>query len=44
MRYIELVKRLGRSKYFIAGHLTNEEIYYLRKEGYRVVVKEKLVA
>ena len=43
MRYIELVKRAGGCKLLIVGHLTNEEIYYLRQDGYRVMTKEKLV-
>lgn len=44
MRYIELVKRLDGRNLIIVGHLTNEEIYYLKAEGYRVVTKEKLAA
>lgn len=44
MRYIELVKRLDGRKLLIVGHLTNEEIYYLWAEGYRVMTKEQLVA
>ena len=42
MRYVELVKRVDGRKLIIAGHFTNEEIYYLRREGYRAVVKEKI--
>lgn len=44
MRYIELFKSVDGRKLLIVGHLTNEEIYYLKQEGYRVAVKEKLVA
>lgn len=44
MRYIELVKRLDGRNLIIVGHLTNEGIYYLKAEGYRVVTKEKLAA
>lgn len=42
MRYIELVKRAGGRKLLIAGHLSAQEIYELKQQGYWMLHQERI--
>lgn len=36
-----LTKKVSRQQLYIHGHFTREELYYLRKEGWRVEWRDK---
>lgn len=40
MRLAELSKRISRKDIFLYGHFTNEEIFYLKRDRWKVVWRE----
>lgn len=41
MRLVELTKRVSLQQLYRAGHFTDEELFELRKNGWRIVWQEK---
>lgn len=42
MRYAELVKRAGGQNLLIAGHLSAQEIYEFKRQGYWMLHQEEI--
>lgn len=42
MRYVELVKRVSGQYLLIAGHLSAQEIYELKQQGYWMLHQERI--
>lgn len=37
----ELTKKVSSQRLFLYGHITNEELYYLKQDGWSIVSRER---